>query len=105
MGPVTNLLSALCILMESISRTPAKGKKGLNDFRFGTSIGHFQIEDAASAAVKGLILVMLTLWSRLQRPRKVKSANFFFLSFSVYANVDAPVSEDRSCCEAACKAN
>ena len=57
-----------------------RGKKGLNDLKFDTSIGHFQIEDGASVAVKGLILVVLTLWSRLQRPRKAESA-IFFLSF------------------------
>ena len=39
--PRTNLLSILCVLIEVLSCGHAKGGKGLNDFRFGTSIGHF----------------------------------------------------------------
>jgi len=33
------------------------GKKGLNDFKFGTFIGRFQSKGAASIAVKGLTLI------------------------------------------------
>ena len=40
-GPVTNLLSILCILIEGLSRAHAKGGKRLNDFQLGTSIGCF----------------------------------------------------------------
>ena len=55
-GPVTNLLSILCIFIELFSRGQAQGaKKGLNDFKFGTFIGRFQSNGAASMAVKGLI--------------------------------------------------
>ena len=35
-GPVTNLLSILCILVEILSRAHAKGAKSLNDFKIGT---------------------------------------------------------------------
>ena len=38
-----------------LSRAHVKGKKGLNDFKFGPFIGHFQSDDTASMAVKGLI--------------------------------------------------
>ena len=54
-GPMTNLLSTLCILAEVLSRAHAKGGKGLNDFKFGTFIGRFQSDCKASMAVKGLI--------------------------------------------------
>ena len=40
-GPVTNLLSILCILVEVLSRAQAKRAKSLNHFKFGTSIGRF----------------------------------------------------------------
>ena len=35
-GPLTNLLSVLYILIEIISHAHAKGKKDLNDLKFGT---------------------------------------------------------------------
>ena len=54
-GPVTNLPSLLCILLEVLSRAHAKGGKGLNDVKFGTFIGRFQSDCKASMAVKGLI--------------------------------------------------
>ena len=41
-GSVRNLLSVLRVLIEIFSRAPAKGNKGVNDFRFGTFIGHFE---------------------------------------------------------------
>ena len=54
-GPLTNLLSILCILIEVLSCAHAKGnKKGLNDFKFGTFVRHFQSDGVASRAVKGL---------------------------------------------------
>ena len=51
---MTNLLSILCMLIEIFSRAHAQGKKDLNDFRFGTFVGRFPGEDAASRAVKVL---------------------------------------------------
>ena len=41
-GPVTNLPSVLCILIEIFSRVHAKGERGLNDFKFGTVLARFQ---------------------------------------------------------------
>ena len=40
--------------LEFLSRTQAKGKKGLNDFKSSTFIGRFQSDGAVSMAVKGL---------------------------------------------------
>ena len=54
-GPITNLLSILCILIEFPSHAHAKRGKNLNDFKFGTSIGHFPSDRVASMAVKGLM--------------------------------------------------
>ena len=61
---ITNLLSILCILTEILSGTHAKsgggggggigGGGGLNDFKFGISIGRFPSDGAACVAVKGL---------------------------------------------------
>ena len=55
-GPVTNLLSVLCILIEILSHTHAKGWEGgtLNNFKFGTFISRFQSDGMGSMAVKGL---------------------------------------------------
>ena len=53
-GPVTNLLSILCILVEVLSRVHAKSGKSLNDFKFGTSTGRFSSDGAISRAVKRL---------------------------------------------------
>ena len=54
-GPIATLLSILCILVEVLSRVQTKRVKRLNDFRFGTSIGRFSSDGAASTAVKGLM--------------------------------------------------
>ena len=53
-GPVTNQLSVLCILIETISRAHAKVRKSFNGFRFGTLVGRFPSDGAASMAVKEL---------------------------------------------------
>ena len=53
-GPITNRLSVLCILVEVLSRVHANRGKSLNDFKFGTSVGRFSSDGAASTAVKGL---------------------------------------------------
>ena len=54
-GPITNLLSILCIWTEVLSCAQAKGQtKSPDDFRFGTPIGRFPRDGAASMAVKGL---------------------------------------------------
>ena len=37
-----------------LSRVHAKGWKSQNDFKFGTSVGHFASDRAAGTAVKGL---------------------------------------------------
>ena len=53
-GPITDLLSVLCVLVEVLSRAHAKREKSLNGFKFGTSTGRFSSDVAASTAVKGL---------------------------------------------------
>ena len=56
-GPITILLSVLCILIEVLSRADAKRGERLNKLmisKFGTSIGRFSSDGAASTAVKGL---------------------------------------------------
>ena len=76
-GPVTNLLSVLCIFIEALSRTHAKGGQSRNNFKFGTSIRRFPNDTLASMAVKGLKgdffwTPSLTLFSRAhQLPRGV----------------------------------
>ena len=55
-GSLQNLLSILGILIEILSRDHVNGKKGLNDFKFGTFVGRFWSDGAASMAVKGLRL-------------------------------------------------
>ena len=40
--------------MEILSRAHAKGAKTLNSFKFGSAIGRFPSDGAASMAVKGL---------------------------------------------------
>ena len=47
-GPITNLLSVLCILIEILPRAHAKGGKKLNDFKFGTFIGRFPSDGVTS---------------------------------------------------------
>ena len=54
-GPITNLLSVLCIVAEILSRAHAKWEESVNDFKFGTFIGRFLNDSAANMAVKGLI--------------------------------------------------
>ena len=58
-GPITALLSILCILVEVLSCARAKKRKRLNDFKFGTSVGHVLSDGAASTAVKGLNMLQL----------------------------------------------
>ena len=53
-GPITNLLSMLCILVEILSPAQAKREKSLNDFKFGNSVDRFPSDSAGSTAVKGL---------------------------------------------------
>ena len=53
-GPITILLSILCILIEVLSRADAKKGKRLMISKFGTSVGCFSSDGAASTAVKGL---------------------------------------------------
>ena len=57
-GPVTSLLSVLNILTEHFSCAKKEREKGakkiLNDFKFGTFVGCFPSDVAASMAVKGL---------------------------------------------------
>ena len=56
-GPVTNLLSVLCILIELLSRCHVKrggGGGSFNDFKFGNFTGRFPSDCAASMAVKEL---------------------------------------------------
>ena len=53
-SPVTNLLSVIRILIEIISRAHAKGGESLRGFKFGTFVGRFLSDGAASMAVEGL---------------------------------------------------
>ena len=64
-GLITNLLSVLCILIEAFSPARAQGEKAFNNLKFGTFIGRFSNEDAASMAVNGLI------WSCCLKPPEV----------------------------------
>ena len=48
-GPITSLLSVLCILLEVLSSVHAKRGNSFNDFKLGTSVGRF-----SSDGVKGL---------------------------------------------------
>ena len=47
----------LYVLIEIFSCAHAKGGKKLDDFKFGTFIGSFPSDGAASIAVKGLTLL------------------------------------------------
>ena len=53
-GPITNIISVPCILIEVLSHAHAKGGEILNDFKFGTFIGRFPSDTLANMAVKGL---------------------------------------------------
>ena len=53
-GPITNLHSLLCILIEVLSHADAKGAQRLHNFECGTFIGRFPSDHVASLAVKGL---------------------------------------------------
>ena len=53
-GSITNLLSVLHMLITFLSHAHVMKWKSQNDFKFGTSIGHFSSDRAASMAVKGL---------------------------------------------------
>ena len=53
-GPITNLLSILCILKEELSRGLANGEKSRNHFKLGTFIDRFPSDGMANMAVKGL---------------------------------------------------
>ena len=70
-GPITNLLSVLCILIEVLSRAHAKGGGGgggggwsLNDFMFGSFTGPFPSDGAASMAEKGLTMMIQSIEMR-----------------------------------------
>ena len=54
-GPITNLHSTLCTLIEIFFTCACEGgNKGLTDFKFGAFSGCFQSDAVASMAVKGL---------------------------------------------------
>ena len=68
-GPVTSLLSILCILLEVLSLAHAKVCVGggslhvggsLHDFKFSTFVGHFLSDTLASMTVKGLNCCVFT---------------------------------------------
>ena len=55
-GPITNLLSTLCILLDRNYFTCwCQGGKGLNEFKFGTFTDGFQSDGGVSMAVKRII--------------------------------------------------
>ena len=53
-GPLANLFSVLCVLVDILSSALAKRGKSLNGFKFGTPVGRFSSDGAASRAVNGL---------------------------------------------------
>ena len=57
-GPITNLLSILCFLIEILSPAHAKGEKSFNDFKFGIFTGRFLSDCTASMAMKGLNIIL-----------------------------------------------
>ena len=54
-GPITTLLSMLCILVDVLSCAYVGSGKSLNDSVSGTSTGRFSSDSVASMAVKGLM--------------------------------------------------
>ena len=70
-GPITNLLSVLCVLTEVLSLAHAKRGESPNGFRFGTFIARSQTDGAASTAVKGLKCIYCLIGDngRLQHSR------------------------------------
>ena len=56
-GPITNLLSVLCIVIEILSHAHQMGEESLRDFKFGT-FWSFSSDSAAVIAVKGLIVLL-----------------------------------------------
>ena len=49
-GPITSLLSTLCVLTEILSHGHAVEDKSMNDFKFDTFIGCFKSDGTASIA-------------------------------------------------------
>jgi len=49
----------LCILIQVLSRAYAKGRKSVNDFKFGTFVDRFPSDTLASMVMKKLILKLL----------------------------------------------
>ena len=60
-GPITTLLSVLCIWVEVLSRAHANRGQRVNDLSLGTSIGRFPRYGAASTAVKGLKYIIIII--------------------------------------------
>ena len=81
-GPVTSLLSTLCILIEILSPAHAKGEKSLNDFKFGTFTGCFPSDGAASMGVNGLKSVRKSLACQFHRSQH--SQTFKDFSYTVH---------------------
>ena len=50
-------------MLEVFSCERAKGRKGLNDFKFDTFIGRFPSDQLASMAVKGLMMMMMPYYT------------------------------------------
>ena len=65
-GPLANLFSVLCVLVDILSSALAKRGKSLNGFKFGTPVGRFSSDGAASRAVKGLMTVR-GKWKRISK--------------------------------------
>ena len=57
-GPITNLLSILCILIEILSLAHAKEEKSFNDLKFGIFTGRFLSDCTVSMAMKGLTIIL-----------------------------------------------
>ena len=53
-GPITNLLSVLCVLIQIFSPAHPKREKCLNCFKLGTFSDRVQCDGAESMTVKGL---------------------------------------------------
>ena len=56
-----DLLPILCIFIEILLRINAQGEKSLNEFNFGTFMVPFLSDSPACMAVKGLIVLMVSV--------------------------------------------
>ena len=75
-GPIANLLSVMCILLEVLSPARVKGGGSLNDFKFSTFVGRFPSDRLVSMAVKGLKSVSFLTLCMFKSPFRTLEVNF-----------------------------